>query len=67
LECRFPSEQRIISAALREADALFNTLDQLIAKKREVKTGAMQAFLTRADAVFPASPAIGRSRHSLNC
>jgi type I restriction enzyme S subunit len=39
-------EQRAISAALGEIDALISTLDQLIAKKRDIKQAAMQQLLT---------------------
>lgn len=40
------SEQRAIAAALSDVDALISTLDKLIAKKRAVKTAAMQQLLT---------------------
>jgi len=39
------AEQRAIAAALSDADALIESLDQLIAKKRQVKQGAMQELL----------------------
>ena len=39
-------EQRAIGAALSDADTLIATLDRLIAKKRDFKTGAMQQLLT---------------------
>ncbi len=39
-------EQRAIAAALGDVDALLAALDTLIAKKRAVKTAAMQALLT---------------------
>jgi type I restriction enzyme S subunit len=44
----FPSlpEQRAISAALSDVDALLNGLDRLIAKKRDIKQAAMQQLLT---------------------
>jgi len=41
-----PSEQRAIAAALSDVDALLNSLDALIAKKRLIKQGAMQELLT---------------------
>jgi len=41
-----PSEQRAIAAALSDVDALIAALDKLIAKKRAVKTAAMQQLLT---------------------
>jgi type I restriction enzyme, S subunit len=40
------SEQRAIAAALSDADALIESLEQLIAKKHQVKQGAMQELLT---------------------
>ena len=39
-------EQRAIAAALSEVDDLISALDKLIAKKRVVKTAAMQQLLT---------------------
>lgn len=44
----FPSaeEQRAIAAALSDVDALIASLDKLIAKKRDLKQGAMQQLLT---------------------
>ena len=39
-------EQRAIAAALLDVDALLAKLDQLIAKKRDLKQAAMQQFLT---------------------
>jgi type I restriction enzyme, S subunit len=39
-------EQRAIAAALSDVDALINGLDQLIAKKRDIKQAAMQQLLT---------------------
>ena len=41
-----PLEQTAINAALRDADALLETLDQLIAKKRDLTQAAMQQLLT---------------------
>ena len=47
---QFPSphiaEQEAIAEALSDADALIESLEQLIAKKRQVKQGAMQELLT---------------------
>jgi len=40
------TEQRAIAAALDDADALIIALGRLIAKKRDVKQGAMQELLT---------------------
>jgi type I restriction enzyme S subunit len=40
------SEQEAIAEALSEADALITSLEQLIAKKRHIKQGAMQELLT---------------------
>ena len=39
-------EQRAIAAALSDVDDLLQSLDRLIAKKRDVKQGAMQQLLT---------------------
>lgn len=39
-------EQRIIAAALSDMDALISGLDQLIAKKRNIKQATMQQLLT---------------------
>ena len=39
-------EQEAIAEALSDADALIESLDQLIAKKRQMKQGAMQELLT---------------------
>jgi type I restriction enzyme S subunit len=39
-------EQRAIAAALSDMDALINGLDQLIAKKHDIKQAAMQQLLT---------------------
>jgi type I restriction enzyme S subunit len=39
-------EQRAIAAALSDVDALIAALDQLIAKKRDLKTATMQELLT---------------------
>lgn len=39
-------EQRAIGEALSDADALIESLEQLIAKKRHLKQGAMQELLT---------------------
>ena len=47
---QFPSptkaEQEAIAEALSDADALIESLEQLIAKKRQIKQGAMQELLT---------------------
>lgn len=39
-------EQEAIAAALSDVDALIGSLDRLIAKKRDIKQGAMQQLLT---------------------
>ena len=39
-------EQHAIAEALSDADALIESLEQLIAKKRQIKQGTMQALLT---------------------
>lgn len=40
------SEQRLIAEALTDADALIDSLEQLLAKKRQLKQGTMQELLT---------------------
>ena len=40
------SEQEAIAEALSDADALIESLEQLLAKKRQIKKGAMQELLT---------------------
>ena len=40
------AEQSAIATALSDADALIQSLERLIAKKREIKQGAMQELLT---------------------
>ena len=40
------AEQEAIAEVLSDADALIESLDQLIAKKRQIKQGAMQELLT---------------------
>lgn len=40
------SEQKNIASALHEMDALIDSLDQLIAKKRDIQQAAMQQLLT---------------------
>ena len=42
-------EQEAIAAALSDADALIESLEQLIAKKRHIKQGAMQELLQPKD------------------
>ncbi len=39
-------EQRAIAAALSDTDALFSSLDRLLAKKRDIKQAVMQKLLT---------------------
>lgn len=49
LSLRIPAsveEQVAIAAALTDADALIDSLEQLLAKKRQIKQGAMQELLT---------------------
>lgn len=41
-----PEEQRKIAKALADADALIDSLEQLLTKKRQIKQGAMQELLT---------------------
>src|SRR5436305_8150019 len=40
------AEQEAIAGALSDADALIDALEQLVAKKRQIKHGAMQELLT---------------------
>jgi type I restriction enzyme S subunit len=40
------AEQKAIAEALRDSDALIESLEQLLAKKRQIKQGAMQELLT---------------------
>ena len=44
--CPPPPEQRAIAQALSDVDALLTKLDQLIAKKRDLKQATMQQLLT---------------------
>lgn len=44
--CPPPQEQRAIAQALSDVDALLATLNQMIAKKRNLKQAAMQQLLT---------------------
>ncbi|WP_018866222.1 MULTISPECIES: restriction endonuclease subunit S [unclassified Thioalkalivibrio] len=44
--CPVEKEQRAIATALSDADALIESLDRLIAKKRAIKQAAMQQLLT---------------------
>ena len=57
--CHRRSEQRAIAEALSDVDALIGALDQLIAKKRDLKQAAMQQLLT-GKTRLPASTASGR-------
>jgi len=41
-----PDEQKVIAKALCDTDSLIDSLDALIAKKRDIKQGAMQQLLT---------------------
>jgi type I restriction enzyme S subunit len=41
-----PAEQKAIAEALSDADALIEALEQILAKKRQIKQGAMQELLT---------------------
>lgn len=43
---RLLTEQRAIAEALSDADALIEALEQLLAKQRQIKQGAMQELLT---------------------
>ena len=53
------AEQRAIAGALSDVDALIGALDQLLAKKRDLKQAAMQQLLTghqRLPGFAPANP-----------
>lgn len=41
-----PAEQEVIAEVLSDVDALLESLEQLVAKKRQLKQGAMQNLLT---------------------
>ena len=40
------AEQEAIAGALSDADALIESLEELVAKKRQIKHGTMQELLT---------------------
>lgn len=46
VQCPTHFEQEAIAEALSDADALIDSLEQLITKKRQIKQGAMQELLT---------------------
>ena len=46
-------EQEAIAEALSDADALIESLEQLLVKKRHVKQGAMQELLTGKTRLVP--------------
>ena len=54
------AEQEAIAEALSDADALIESLDQLITKKRDLKQGAMQELLTGKKRLpgFEVSPSV---------
>ena len=54
-----PDEQRAIAAALSDMDALLAKLDQLIAKKRDIKLAAMQQLLTGQTRLPGFGPPVG--------
>jgi len=73
-------EQRIIAEALSDAEGLIESLERLIAKKRQIKLGAMQELLTgkrrlpgfeREWKVKPIGSGLvvrhGRSQHGVQC
>jgi type I restriction enzyme S subunit len=43
---RSRNEQEALAGALSDADALIESLERLLAKKRQIKQGAMQQLLT---------------------
>ncbi len=46
IACPKPQEQEAIAEALSDADALIESLEKLVAKKRHIKQGTMQQLLT---------------------
>src|SRR5262249_38189665 len=68
------AEQEAIAEALSDADVLIESLEQLIAKKRQIKQGAMQELLTGKKRLpgFPAKPGykqteVGRIQEDWDC
>ena len=57
------SEQEAIAEALSDADALIESIEQLIAKKRQLKQGAMQEAAHRQGDGCRASARSGRRSH----
>ena len=55
------AEQEAIAEALSDADAFIESLEQLIAKKRQIKQGAMQELLTNKRRLPGLSPPPPRS------
>ena len=60
------AEQEAIAEALSDADALIESLEQLIAKKRHLKQGAMQELLTGKKRL-PGSGRVGREATRRAC
>ena len=58
------AEQEAIAEALSDADALIESLEQLLAKKRQIKQGAMQELLTGKKRLPGFSGAVGVKRLS---
>ena len=54
------AEQEAIAEALSDADALIESLEQLVAKKRQIKQGAMQELLTGKKRLPGFSGEVGR-------
>jgi type I restriction enzyme S subunit len=57
------SEQEAIAATLSDADALIESIEQLIAKKRHIRQGAMQELLT-GKRRLPGFATTGEYKHS---
>jgi type I restriction enzyme S subunit len=57
-------EQNAIAEALSDADALIESLEQLLAKKRDLKQGAMQELLTGKKRLLGRHKADARCKHT---
>jgi len=51
------AEQKAIASALSDADALIDSLEQMLTKKRQIKQGAMQELLTGQRRLLPGAEA----------
>ena len=64
---RSEKEQQAIADALSDADALIESLEQLLAKKRDIKQGAMQELLTGKNALAGIHKEVAYTTDSTNC